>query len=188
MPPEEELRQALKAGEFARADLATPEMGTLETPCPMRVELRLPVRVPQAATESALWAEKMRGELRLPVRVPPPDADWRSGRLAPFLCDGAVSVSQVSLEARAPRKGAAQLRMKFVVLVRPPQDKLSHLSVEVLLDGETVAKGGKAQTSTEEGRATQVPVVLELSRADYERWRDGVRDAVLRLTLAAVDN
>ena len=40
--PEKQIRQALKAGEFGRANLATPEIGTFETSCPMRLELGLP--------------------------------------------------------------------------------------------------------------------------------------------------
>lgn len=62
------------------------------------------------------------------------------------------------------------------------------LSTEVLLDGEIIVRGGRAQLSTEEGRTTPVRISLDLTPADYERWRAGVKEAVLKLTLTAVDD
>ena len=159
--PEKEIRQALEAGEFARASLVTPEMGTFETSCPMRLELKLPSE---------------------------PLSAWRSSELRPFRCDGAVSVLVVAIETRPPRRGVAHLQMEFFVMVGPPQDKRSHLGVEFLLDGEVVGKGGKGQVSTEEGRLTPVSFSLDLPSSAYGMWKAGGRNAVLRLTLTAVDD
>jgi hypothetical protein len=91
-------------------------------------------------------------------------------------------------EVRPPKKGLARLQLDFFVLVLPPQDKLSRLSMEVLLDDEIVARGGKAKLSTEEGRTTPVRIVLDLTPADYERWHAGVEEAILKLTVSAVDD
>ena len=160
--PEEQIRQALKAGEFGRADLATPEMGTFETSCPMRLELTLPSQ--------------------------PVDTIWRSTKLQPFVCDGAVSIPVISFEPRPPRRGVAHLRIEFFVKVGPPRDKRSHLEAELLLDGEVAATGGTGRVSSEEDRSTRASIMLDLSPVLYEKWKGGVEDAKLRLVLTAVDD
>jgi hypothetical protein len=160
--PEEQIRKAMRNGEFAPARLASPEMGVLETACPLRLAMSLPTRVPNTT--------------------------WRTNELRPFVCDEVVSIPAVIASMREPRRGVARLLLDFHVLVQPPQDKLSRLGVELLLDGESVAKGGKARVSTEEGRTTTVRITLDIQASDYERWRAGVEKAILKLTLAAVDD
>jgi hypothetical protein len=160
--PEAGIEEALKTGDFLPAALATPEMGNIQTSCPMKLLLTLPAQLLTTA--------------------------WRSNELRPFVCDGVVSVPQVISEVRPPKKGLARLQLDFFVLVLPPQDKLSRLSMEVLLDDEIVARGGKAKLSTEEGRTTPVRIVLDLTPADYERWHAGVEEAILKLTVSAVDD
>lgn len=161
-PPEAGIEEALKTGDFLPGALVTPEMGNIQTSCPMKLLLTLPAQLPTTA--------------------------WRSNELRPFVCDGVVSVPQVISEVRPPRRGLAEVQLDFFVLVLPPQDKLSRLSMEVLLDDEIVARGGKAKLSTEEGRTTPVRIALDLNPADYERWRAGVERAVLKLTVSAVDD
>lgn len=165
-PADAELQEALRAEDFVAVDLVTSEMGKIEMPCPMRLALDLPKRLPTAKRGTA---------------------SWRSGALKPFVCDSAVSVPQVIAEIREPKRGAGRLRLEFFVLVLPPQDKLSRLAVEILLDGEIVARGGEVG-STEEGRSTPVAVSIDLPAADFERWRAGVEKAELKLTLTAVDD
>lgn len=111
-PPEAGIEEALKAGDFVPAALATPEMGNIQTSCPMRLLLTLPTRLPTAA--------------------------WRSNQLRPFVCDGAVSIPQVISEARPPKKGMARLQLDFFVLVLPPQDKLSRLRRNTVARGRAV--------------------------------------------------
>lgn len=165
-PPGDELQEALRAEDFVAVDLATPEMGKVEMPCPMRLALNLPTSLPSAIHTTATW---------------------RSAAPKPFVCDGVVSIPQVVVQFRGPKRGVARLRFEFFVLVLPPQDKHSRLGVEILLDGETVARGGEAR-STEEGRSTSVRVSVDLPAADFERWQAGVEEAVLKLTVSAVDD
>lgn len=162
MPPDEQIRRALAAGEFAPTALAEPEMGSFETACPMRLELLLPLR--------------------------PPANAWRSVALRSFQCDGAVSVPALALEVRAPKRGAAKLRVELVVLVRPPQDKRTDLAVELLFDGEPIGEGGRAGLSTEEGRTTPARFEIALPPGAYERWRAGLEEASMRLVVASRDD
>ena len=170
----EVLLRTLERGGYARVDDAPAGMGSLTTPCPLRLELRLPeLRSLASSAERGVRGSK--------------EIEWMSRKPERFLCDGVVSISKVEfdLEEKGPRpvvlEVATQLR------VQPPQDKLASLRLELSIGGEFAAGAFRHRIDAEEGRLTMVRRTLEIPLARYEAWAAGA-EAVLRFTLTAVDH
>jgi hypothetical protein len=168
------LLRELERGGYARVDDAPAAMGSITTPCPLRIELRLP----ELGSLASSAERGVRGAREI---------EWLSRKPERFLCDGVVSISKVEFDLEEKGQRPAALKVATQIRVQPPQDKLASLRLELSIDGQLAASAAKDRIDAEEGRLTTVRTTLEVPRERYQAWVSGAA-AVLRFTITAVDH